>query len=290
MTEVNSRRKPSLISIIILFCIIIFITIFVVKKIDAKDISNKKMSILDINSPEYLASKKVEIDSYITSLNELYGINVYYGNDTINYASKVNATIITDLSDINRNLKVLFYTLQKYPPSMFSQFKNKEYKLDFILLGDFNNNNIALASKNNLNEVRLYVSNAENLERAIHHELFHIFEYYISDKNKEIFNDWESLNPNGFEYASNVAELDNKYVYLKKKNGQDLKDCYFLTKYSKTTAKEDRAETFAEIMMLTNDEEYLNKDTNIRKKADNLVNKMSLYFNIKSLYCIKYLN
>lgn len=289
MTEENPRRKPSLISIILIFVIIIFITIFVVKQIEAKDVSNKKRSILDVNSPEYLASKKVEIDSYLSSLNELYGINVYYGDDTINYASKVNASIITDLTSINSNLKVLFYSLQKYPQSMFNQLKSNEYKLDVILLDKFNNNNIALASKNNLNEVKLYVSNAENLERAIHHELFHIFEYYISDKDRDAFKDWNTLNPKDFMYEAKVSELDSKYVYLKKSGDNDVLDSFFLTKYSKTSEKEDRAEIFAEMMMLTKDVDYLENGTNIRKKADSIVSVMSNHFNIKNLYFMRYI-
>lgn len=289
MTEENPRRKPSLISIMLIFVIIISITFFVVKEIEAKDVSNKKRSILDVNSPEYLATKKVEIESYLSSLNELYGINVYYGDDTTNYASKVNASVITDLTSINSNLKVLFYSLQKYPQSMFEQFKNKEYKLDIILLDKFNNNNIALASKNNLNEVKLYVSNAENLERAIHHELFHIFEYYISDKDSDVFKDWNTLNPKDFTYEAKVSELDNKYVYLKKSVDNDITDSFFLTKYSKTSEKEDRAEIFAEMMMLTKDVDYLENGTNIRRKADSIIGVMSNHFSLKNLYFMRFI-
>lgn len=289
MTEENPRRKPSLISIMLIFVIIISITFFVVKEIEAKDVSNKKRSILDVNSPEYLATKKVEIESYLSSLNELYGINVYYGDDTTNYASKVNASVITDLTSINSNLKVLFYSLQKYPQSMFEQFKNKEYKLDIILLDKFNNNNIALASKNNLNEVKLYVSNAENLERAIHHELFHIFEYYISDKDSDVFKDWNTLNPKDFTYEAKVSELDNKYVYLMKSVDNDIADSFFLTKYSKTSEKEDRAEIFAEMMMLTKDVDYLENGTNIRRKADSIIGVMSNHFSLKNLYFMRFI-
>ena len=289
MTEENPRRKPSLISIMLIFVIIISITFFVVKEIEAKDVSNKKRSILDVNSPEYLATKKVEIESYLSSLNKLYGINVYYGDDTTNYASKVNASVITDLTSINSNLKVLFYSLQKYPQSMFEQFKNKEYKLDIILLDKFNNNNIALASKNNLNEVKLYVSNAENLERAIHHELFHIFEYYISDKDSDVFKDWNTLNPKDFTYEAKVSELDNKYVYLMKSVDNDIADSFFLTKYSKTSEKEDRAEIFAEMMMLTKDVDYLENGTNIRRKADSIIGVMSNHFSLKNLYFMRFI-
>ena len=71
-------------------------------------------------------------------------------------------------------------------------------------------------SKNNLNEVKLYFSNADDFERAIHHELFHVFEYYIIDKNQEVFCEWDKFNPAQFRYEANVSNLDNTYVYLKK--------------------------------------------------------------------------
>lgn len=291
MSEVNSRKKASLISVIILFLLVMLVTIFVFKKLIIKDdvLNSDVLSLQATESSEYTASKKSEINSYITSLNEIYGINVIYGENSNSYATKVDASTINDSDIVLNNLKILFHTLEKYPPSMFDIFRKKDYKLDVILLGKFNNNNIALASKNNLNEIKLYISNNENFERAIHHELFHIFEYYMSDRNRTIFKDWSNLNPEGFVYNSNISNLNNKYVYLKE-DGSDYENTYFVTKYAKTTEKEDRAETFAEIMMLQKKSDYLKSDTNIRKKADNLLEKMGEYFDIKKLYCYKMLN
>lgn len=287
MGEENLRRKPSLISIIILFLLIILITILLMKELDVKSISNESSALLNTNSPEYLASKKEEINSYITSINELYGIDIVYGEDTLNYAVKVNATILDDLNIVNNNIKVLFHTLEKYPQSMFKPFKDKEYKIDVVLLDEFNNNNLALASKNNLNEVKLYVSNTDDFERAIHHELFHVFEYYMTDKNENVFNGWDNFNPKDFIYEANVSNLDSTYVYLKKEE-QNQNDSYFVTKYAKTSAKEDRAETFAEMMMLTKMPDYLEEECNIRKKADNILANMSKYLNIKNIYCNRF--
>lgn len=248
------------------------------------------LDFVNTESNEYIASKKVEIKSYIDSLNELYGINVLYGQDTINYANKVDATVETDLNIINNNLKVLFHTLEKYPRSMFGPFKSKEYKLDIILLDKFTNSNLALASKNNLKEIKLYVSNTDKFERAIHHELFHVFEYYMSDQNVKVFSDWKKFNPNEFRYEANISNLDSTYVYLKSADEDDsLNSSYFVTKYAKTSEKEDRAETFAEIMMLSKTPEYLQSDTNIRKKVDNIMENMSKYLNIKNIYCDKFI-
>ena len=290
MGEETQEKKASLISVVIIFLMLILITIFVIKKLDAKNDYTQNLSLVNTDSEEYIANKKLEINSYIDSLNELYGINVLYGENTINYANKVNATVETDLNIVNNNLKVLFHTLEKYPQSMFKPFKDKEYKLDVILLDKFTNNNLALASKNNLGEVKLYVSNTDKFERAIHHELFHVFEYYMADKNKYVFKDWKNFNPVGFVYETNISNLDSKYVYLKSNNESiKLNDSYFVTKYAKTSEKEDRAETFAEIMVLSKVPEYLKNGTNIRKKVDSITESLSKYFNIKNLYYTKFL-
>lgn len=286
MEEEVHKKKASLISVVILFLILILITILFIKKLEAPDIDSENLSLVDTDSKEYIASKKMEIDSYISSLNELYGINVLYGEDTINYANKVDATVETDLNIVNNNVKVLFHTLEKYPKDMFDVFKNKEYKMDVILLDSFSNNNLALASKNNLKEIKLYVSNTDKFERAVHHELFHVFEYYMADKNKYVFEQWTNLNPSIFKYQSDVLKLDNNYVYLKDSNTDNW---YFVTKYAKTSEKEDRAETFAELMMLQKKPEYLESNTNIKKKADNIMSEMSKYLNVKNIYCDKFM-
>lgn len=286
MEEEVHKKKASLISVVILFLILILITILFIKKLEAPDINSESLSLVDTDSKEYIASKKMEIDSYISSLNELYGINVLYGEDTINYANKVDATVETDLNIVNNNVKVLFHTLEKYPRGMFDVFKNKEYKMDVILLDSFTNNNLALASKNNLKEIKLYVSNTDKFERAVHHELFHVFEYYMADKNKYVFEQWTNLNPSIFKYQSDVLKLDNNYVYLKDSNTDNW---YFVTKYAKTNEKEDRAETFAELMMLQKKPEYLESNTNIKKKADNIMSEMSKYLNVKNIYCDKFM-
>lgn len=286
MEEEVHKKKASLISVVILFLILILITILFIKKLEAPDINSESLSLVDADSKEYIASKKMEIDSYISSLNELYGINVLYGEDTINYANKVDATVETDLNIVNNNVKVLFHTLEKYPKGMFDVFKNKEYKMDVILLDSFTNNNLALASKNNLKEIKLYVSNTDKFERAVHHELFHVFEYYMADKNKYVFEQWTNLNPSIFKYQSDVLKLDNNYVYLKDSNTDNW---YFVTKYAKTSEKEDRAETFAELMMLQKKPEYLETNTNIKKKADNIISEMSKYLNVKNIYCDKFM-
>src|SRR5574344_494961 len=285
MVESNYRKKISLISLTIIFLIVILITILLLKNTNLNLANNEDiLNLKTIDTPENIASKKAEIKSYVSDIKEVYGINVIYGADTINYASNVNATPQNDLNIIDNNVIILFHTLQKYPQTMFNDFKNKKDRVDIVILDRFSNDNIALASKNNLNEVKLYISNNEKVERSLHHELFHIFEYCMQDKNKNVFKDWENLNPQGFKYESNISSLDSKYVYLKDIENSTENNKYFVTKYAKASPKEDRAETFAELMMITKIPDYLTQDTNIRKKANYILKQMSNYYDIHELY------
>ncbi len=286
MEEEKHKKKASLISVIIIFLVIILITILITKKYVNCSDETEALNLVDTENKNYITNKKVEINSYIASLKELYGINVIYGENSLNYANKVDAIVEDDLNIVNNNLKVLFHTLEKYPRGMFEMFRNKEYKMDIIILDKFTNNNIALASKNNLKEIKLYISNTDKFERAIHHELFHIFEYYMQDKSFSVYNGWEELNPSKFNYESDISKLDSKYVYEK---DNDLNNSYFLTKYAKSSQKEDRAETFAEIMMLQKEPDYLIQDTNINKKVTKLMGEMSKFLNTKNIYCDKFM-
>ncbi|MEG2235555.1 MAG: hypothetical protein RR144_03840, partial [Clostridia bacterium] len=71
-------------------------------------------------------------------------------------------------------------------------------------------------------------------------------------------------------------KLNNKYVYEKYINDDEI---YFVTKYSKVSEKEDRAEIFAEIMTFKNKPTFLNSGTKINKKATNIIDIMNYKLN-----------
>ena len=64
---------------------------------------------------------------------------------------------------------------------------------------------------------------------------------------------------------------------------------YFLTRYSKATEKEDRAEIFAELMMLDFYPKYLDKDQKIRKKVDVIFDTIKENITYENFYCSKYI-
>lgn len=288
MIENVPKRRMSIITDIAIFFVIISITIYVFSHYYKSRVNysyyvdNNKISLSNIVSNKR-QSLNVEAENkmYIKNIKEEYGIKIKYGDDIIDFTEKVNALPQYDINIINNNLKIIYESLEKYPDEVFDMTRNKKYPITVMIVDKFNNDNLALAAKNSLNEFRLYISNTENFERAFHHEMYHLLEYYMSDTKKYLYASWNSFNPSDFKYERDISKLTDDYVYSNEDVSQSLAkedsinvespkedNPYFVSKYSKVTEKEDRAEIFAEMMISTKKPKYLYKDQNIRKKAE----------------------
>lgn len=271
------KEKLSIFTYFFIFSCIVGITVLVYNELD---ISNGFEEILyqkDIES-----NVEQENKYYINKIKNEYGIIIGYGEEEKSFISSVDANIQYDLNIANNNIKIIYEALKKYPDDVFDIFKDLDYSLHISLVSSFNDNNIALASKNNLNQYRMYLSNDVNFERAFHHEFFHILEYYMADRVKYLYYAWNSYNPSGFEYEEDVTKLTDEFVYSKYATEEENKHTYFLTKYSKVSPREDRAEMFADLMMINKKEGYLKNGTNIDNKINYLINE--IYENISIGY------
>lgn len=271
------KEKLSIFTYFFIFSCIVGITVLVYNELD---ISNGFEEILyqkDIES-----NVEQENKYYINKIKNEYGIIIGYGEEEKSFISSVDANIQYDLNIANNNIKIIYEALKKYPDDVFDIFKDSDYSLHISLVSSFNDNNIALASKNNLNQYRMYLSNDVNFERAFHHEFFHILEYYMADRVKYLYYAWNSYNPSGFEYEEDVTKLTDEFVYSKYATEEENKNTYFLTKYSKVSPREDRAELFADLMMINKKEGYLKNGTNIDNKINYLINE--IYENISIGY------
>ena len=271
------KEKLSIFTSFFIFSCIVGITVLVYNELD---ISNGFEEILyqkDIES-----NVEQENKYYINKIKNEYGIIIGYGEEEKSFISSVDANIQYDLNIANNNIKIIYEALKKYPDDVFDIFKDSDYSLHISLVSSFNDNNIALASKNNLNQYRMYLSNDVNFERAFHHEFFHILEYYMADRVKYLYYAWNSYNPSGFEYEEDVTKLTDEFVYSKYATEEENKHTYFLTKYSKVSPREDRAEMFADLMMINKKEGYLKNGTNIDNKINYLINE--IYENISIGY------
>lgn len=257
----GEKRRLSLITDIIIFLIVLNVFIFGLQYAENNFIVFQSLSLEDIE----ISNKNYIEASYI---EEHYGIKVLYGDDAFESAIKVNANVQNNEYKIYDNLLEIKKALGKYPSSFF-----ENNNLTIVILDSFNNHNIALASRNKLNEFKIYVTNNINFERALHHEMYHVFEYKINVSKNNIFSNWNDYNPKNFKYVENTNNLDEKYIY---KVSESTENAYFVTKYSKTSEKEDRAEIFAEIMTFKTKPTYLVEHTHIRKKAESITTMMTI--------------
>lgn len=267
------KEKLSIFTYFLIFSCFVGITILVYKELN---ISNGFEEILYQKNVE--SNVEQENKYYINKIKNEYGIIIEYGEEAKSFLSSVNANIQDDINIVNNNTKIIYNALKKYPKDVFSIFKNDGYNLYILLVSNFNDNNIALASKNTLNQYRIYLSNDIDFERAFHHEFFHVLEYYMADKVKYLYYAWNSYNPSGFDYEKDISKLTEEFVYNKYATDDENKNAYFLTKYSKVSPREDRAEIFAELMMINKKEGYLKNGTNIDAKINYLLNE--IYENI----------
>lgn len=278
------RGKLSVFTYCIIFALMVGVTVLTLRELNIRSGMDEVLYQKDIGS-----NVQSENRYYISKIKNEYGISIGYGESEKNFLNSVNANIQEDEYIVNNNIKAIYEALNKYPSDVFSIFKDDKYTLYILLVSNFNDNNLALASKNTLNQYRIFLSNNDNFERAFHHEFFHVLEYYMSDKVKYLYPSWNSYNPTRFEYQEDVSVLSSEYVYNKYATDEENSNAYFVTKYSKVSQKEDRAEIFANLMMLNKREGYLKGGSNIRNKIDYLINEIYENISISDFHFASYL-
>ncbi len=304
MTELESlpkkeRKRLSVISDIIIFGFFVLISVLLIKRLNIS-FNNELAAVDSVEDVVSLSESSVDSNSLIQEENKemilkikkRYGISVLYGKDVKDFANRLDATEQNDIYIVNNNLKSIKKALEKYPISTFYMSLSKTNPIYIMLVDNFSNDNIALASRNSLNEYRMYISNTQKFERAFHHEMYHIMEYFMAYNNSNIYYSWDDLNPKGFSYNEDTSTLTKDYVYIKDDNIADEKisdNAYFVTRYSKTTPKEDRAEIFAELMILNNTPSYLTYGKNIRRKVDLMSNTIDYNLTVDNFYYDKFI-
>lgn len=283
--DLKEIKRLSIITDILILIPIIISTVLVIKAFNIPVLEEESKEVLSLEAQTQTTSEENEY--YIKKIKEEFGINVLFGKNIESFAKRVDAIPLYNENIINNNIKIIYKALKKYPKEVFNMSISKENPTYIMMVDSFSNNNLALASRNNLGEYRIYISNTEKLERAFHHEMYHILEYYMSKSGKTLYLNWSDLNPENFEYNEDTSKLTKEYVYNKEL--KQIADCYFVTRYSKATEKEDRAEIFAEIMTLKENVTYLDNSCNIRKKIDAIAKTLNEEISSNDFYFLKYL-
>lgn len=256
------KEYAIVVSLVIFFTIVIVtggarVYLITKDRLNTLDLSNIDILELDTN---------VDMESYnlriANSIQEKYDMDVYYGNSVD--AHSVDAMPITDVLTIFDMLKIVNNVLEQYPKDLIREIENKGYELSINLVDSFNTNVEALANRNSIGQMKIYMSNTEDITRALHHELYHILDYYIRLETDETiaYLNWANYNPIGFEYLEDINNITAKYIY----DGQ--KGAFFVTPYAKYSEKEDRAETFAEMLTAPKSEVFFEDNEPIKEKMN----------------------
>lgn len=168
--------------------------------------------------------------------------------------------------------------LELYPQHFFKQFYTKagDGGVKIYLVGEIESTYSVIAfefeSAYNQNIV-LDINNYE-LQQTFCHELWHAMENIAISKNSTIFDDWNQLNPKGFEYTEEYEGYDEKedldhYNFFF--NEDDIQNVYFIDDYSHTYGKEDRARIVEYFMTVDKEtKKRLQKSPHLLKKVEKI--------------------
>ncbi|MCL2859934.1 MAG: hypothetical protein FWF46_05140 [Oscillospiraceae bacterium] len=290
MAKIDVKKRYSLIVTIVLFGVLMIAFMFIYKFSNA---SNSFLYVKVDNINPLVIDKAVKepdkTNANITIANEIkraYNLDVVYGTGTESMDKSVDAEAIYDPQKIN-NMFVDFTTcIEKYPQNIIREIQSKGYNVEVYFVNNFNNNDLALATRDVNNNFKIYISNLEAGSKsfeAVHHEMYHILEYYMKLQYNidDLYKDWDNYNPSGFEYDSNVNNLNSKYVYGYNSSSTGA---YFVSIYSKVSEKEDRAEVFAFTMVSTSEPGYYTDNLGaIKGKMELICNALRQTF-----ACLKY--
>lgn len=153
-----------------------------------------------------------------------------------------------------------------YPPSFFDRFRCPEAEkgLRILLPNSILVDGHTMAGVTTVQDgyynIFLGVGAYNNLN--VHHEIWHAMEYRIAWDNPEAFDDWNSLNPDGFQYNEDYF-LDDIWTQA------EAKDDWFVRGYSVVNEMEDRATVIEAIF--AEDSDWWDQHPHIRAKRDALL-------------------
>lgn len=218
-------------------------------------------------------------DEYRNQLLSKYNVMVGYKDeiDGKYVNSYATPTKLYDDEVISYNLTKIENALKKYPKSFFSEIKNKWKPILIYLVDNINGYAAGLTDNNNSSTLVILIVATHSptssiLESTVHHEIMHAIDCYFTSKgiysSYTLEQSMKQLNPTGFNYGTQ----DNSYVCL-------LNDpCYFVSNYSKSNYKEDRAEIFANLMYRSSAPSFLKKESPINEKAKVLTSQINQSF------------
>lgn len=223
------------------------------------------------------SSLSITNDNLRKNIKSKYGVNIGYKDESdVNYVNSYsNFTKQYDDEKIHTALNNIDTALRKYPNGFFFEINKKWKSLTIYLVDQINGNVAGLTDNRNPNNVVILI-NTESLlfESTLHHEIMHYIDCYLASiiGASTLENSMKDYNPSGFVYGIQTTE----YVYYYSN------PAYFLSAYSKSDYKEDRAVLFSDMMSRTLKKDYYSAGNPINEKAKLISRQLEKYFDCVS--------
>lgn len=216
-------------------------------------------------------------NEYRNEIKSKYGVLVGYKDEMDNIYKNAYFEPVRQYNDekINKILISIDTELKKYPSSFFNEIKNKWKNLTIYLVEKVGPSVAGLTDNKDSKTVVILISTEGYLfESTLHHEIMHYIDCYLADKigAEAIEASMNELNPEGFTYGNKT----NEHVYYYSN------PAYFLSAYSKSDYKEDRAVLFSDMIFRTLKKDYYTKGNPINEKAKVISNQLEKYFDCVS--------
>ena len=201
---------------------------------------------------------------YARTLGEHYGITILTGEDaTILQPWDYRFTGEHLAPVLMRELQMLEETLSRYPEEILcktaAHYSGLTISLVREIAGTPESGSLSTATGIQFFQddgAHVVIAAGKYARQTLHHELYHGMESCILTESTAL-DQWDSLNPAGFTYGSDLQEND---IYLQ---GQTRA---FVDRYSMTYPKEDRARIFEYAMLSGNEAlfrpEYMQRKLN----------------------------
>lgn len=241
--------------------------------VDRALILNYQAEVTGPELPNNLQTLRLKADG----LEQTYGVSILMGNQTLGLCNSY-AAVNTDPIAISNALTALEQALSQYPGGFFAQFQNGigEGGLYFCLTDRIQGSlePVGKAIKNrNRYEIALDITSSD-LNKTIHHELWHTIEMKLSTDS---FNHprWQAANPQGFLY---YGHYDSGYQHLTQWTfAQSGEQCHFVDAYAQINPQEDRARLMEYVM--TTDASALLRSGALHEKLEMMSNAIRDHFN-----------
>ena len=242
-----------------------------------EDKGEVKEDITNDNKVDDITSMEKINNELRNSIKNTYGVWVGYkdeidGNYVNSYA---NPTREYDDEVINQELHRIEIALAKYPRGFFNEIKSKWKQVTIYLVKNINGSVAGLTDNRNPNTVIILINTGGLLfESTLHHEMMHYIDCYLANivGADTLENSMNKYNPDGFVYGNQ----SNEYVYYYDN------PAYFLSSYSKSNYKEDRAVLFADMMCRALRKDYFSSGNPISDKMKEIAMELEEYFDTVS--------